>query len=50
MTDNSYFFCVCFLIAVIMILAFMAYGAMDRLTNDDIDKVFLKDWGIEDDD
>ena len=28
MTDNSYFFCVCFLIAVIMILAFMAYGAM----------------------
>ena len=23
---------------------------VDRLTNDDIDKVFLKNWGIEDDD
>ena len=23
---------------------------VDRLTNDELDKVFLKDWGIEDDD
>ena len=27
-----------------------AKSDVDRLTNDDIDKVFLKDWGIEDDD
>ena len=23
---------------------------VDRLTNEELDKVFLKDWGIEDDD